>query len=179
PHWRAGGGVIKRGTWMVGQSLVARALTLVAVVAFALLGTTTADAVVIGGCKVQATATKTGGQDLTSIAVWHVVTADVVSGTGTAPTEQSGVQIGAYVLGITFPIASSTDKGTSGSGGPYVVADYSKYARIIAVSGASSGCSGSITIVVDDVAALSTAAGIGGAALGALGTIGTLVALLR
>jgi hypothetical protein len=137
-------------------------------------------AVVTGGCKVQATASKSGGTDLTALAEWHLKNEDVVTGTGSAPSEQTTVQIGAVVFGVAVPVVNSTgNKGTSGSGGPYAVADYSKYGRIISVAGSSDSCSGYVTIIVDDVDALSTAAGAGGLAVGVLGTLGVLATAFR
>ncbi|MGH2500387.1 MAG: hypothetical protein ACRDF0_09920, partial [Candidatus Limnocylindria bacterium] len=133
-----------------------------------------AAAVISGGCTATATASVSGGVDLTTAREWRLRNADVVSGMGQAPTEQSMVQIGAYAFGVSLPILATTGSGTGGSAGPYAVADYSRIARTAVVAGASDSCSGSIRIVVEDVAWYQTAAGLGGAAAAIIGLLGIL-----
>ncbi len=139
-----------------------------------LLSAPHADAVVTGGCTAQATASKSGAIDLTTQAEWHVRSEDDVSGSGTAPADQTFVQISAYAFGVGLPVLSATGKGRSGSAGPYALSNYTWIARIISVSGNSDSCSGYVTLIVDDANPLLTAAGGGGAALGVIGLLGVL-----
>ena len=146
----------------------------VAVLALGLIGATPALGVVTGGCTAKATATKSGAIDLTTQAEWHVRTDDVVSGSGTAPTDQTFVTISAYALGVPLPIVSATGKGKDGSAGPYEISIYRWVAKTITVSGSSDTCSGYVTLIIDDVNLFATALGGGGIALGVLGLLGLL-----
>src|SRR5438094_2415945 len=93
----------------------------VAMLALVLIGATPALGVVTGGCTAKATATKSGAIDLSTQAEWHVRTDDVVSGSGTAPTDQTFVTVSAYVLSVPLPVLSTTGKGKDGSAGPYEI----------------------------------------------------------
>lgn len=146
----------------------------VAVVALVLIGAMPALAVVTGGCTAKATGTKSGAIDLVTQAEWHVRSDDVVSGSGTAPTDQTFVTISAYVLGIPVPIVRATEKGKDGTAGPYDISIYRWMARTIAISGASDNCTGSVTLIIDDVNPFATALGGGGVVLGVLGLLGLL-----
>lgn len=139
--------------------------------ALVIASATTAFGVVTGGCTASATASKSGPIDLTTQAVWHVRTDDVVSGSGTAPREQTFVTVSAYALGVALPVLNATGKGTSGSAGPYSVSSYSWAAKTITVSGSSDNCSGYVTLIIDDVSPLATALGGGGVALGVIGLV--------
>ena len=147
---------------------------IVAVLAFVLIGAMPAFGVVTGGCTAKATATKSGAIDLTTQAEWHVRSDDIVSGSGTAPTDQTFVTVSAYVLGVPVPIVSATGKGKDGTAGPYEISIYRWMARTIAVSGSSDSCTGSVTLIIDDVNPFATAFGGGGIALGILGLLGLL-----
>jgi len=147
---------------------------IVAVLALVLIGAMPAFGVVTGGCTAKATGTKSGAIDLTTQAEWHVRSDDIVSGSGTAQTDQTFVTISAYVLGIPVPIVSATGKGKDGTAGPYEISIYRWMARTIAVSGSSDNCTGSVTLIIDDVNPFATAFGGGGIALGILGLLGLL-----
>jgi hypothetical protein len=136
--------------------------------AFLVAGSDPARAVVTGGCTAQATATKSAPIDITTKSEWHVRSDDVVSGSGTATTDQTFTNVFAYAFGVPLPILSATGTGKTGSGGPYEVSKYSWATRIIPISGNSDSCSGSLTVYIDDVSPLTTLAGGGGAALGVL-----------
>jgi len=146
----------------------------VAMLALVLIGATPALGVVTGGCTAKATGTKSGAIDLTTQGEWHVRSDDIVSGSGTAPTDQTFVTISAYVLGIPVPIVRATGKGKDGTAGPYEISIYRWMARTIAVSGSSDNCSGSVTLIIDDVNPFATAFGGGGVVLGVLGLLGLL-----
>ena len=147
---------------------------MVAMLALVLIGATPALGVVTGGCTAKATGTKSGAIDLTTQGEWHVRSDDIVSGSGTAPTDQTFVTISAYVLGIPVPIVRTTGKGKDGTAGPYEISIYRWMARTIAVSGSSDNCSGSVTLIIDDVNPFATAFGGGGIVLGVLGLLGLL-----
>lgn len=137
-----------------------------------------AGATVSGGCTASATASVSGTQDLTSIGTWHLKDADVVNGSGKPPSEQVGVDIGAYVFGIPFTLYSDSSKGKGGKAGPYKVSDYDFIARVIEVQGSSGGgaCTGNLLVIVDDKAPVATVVGGGGLGLAILGLLLILVA---
>lgn len=149
-----------------------------AVLALSLAAASPGAAVVNGGCTAQATASKSGAIDLTTQAEWHVRTDDVISGSGTAPSDQTFVTISAYALGVAVPIVNNTGKGKTGSAGPHNVSSYSWIAKTITGSGSSDSCTGYVTLVIDDVNPLATVAGGGGIAAGVLGLIG-MIAVAR
>jgi hypothetical protein len=133
--WRNLGGLMAAG------SLAASALILSAVPAAATIDK--------GTCTASATASQSGPIDLTSKATWTLVMADTVNGSWAGPT-QTHVTIGATIFGLTIPVLNSTGKDTKGSAGPYNVADYAKYGRVIAVAGTSDDCHGYLTITISD-----------------------------
>lgn len=147
---------------------------MVAVLALLLIGTTPALGLVTGGCTAKATGTRSGAIDLTTQAEWHVSSDDIVSGSGTAATDQTFVTISADVLGVPVPIVRATGKGKEGTAGPYDISIYRWMARTIAVSGSSDSCTGNVTLIIDDVNPFATAFGGGGIALGILGLLGLL-----
>ena len=157
-----------------------RSLSVAAVAcAFVLASSAPAAATIAGGCTAQGTASKSKGVDLASATEWHLRTVDVVSGSGTAPANQSFVNVSVVAFGVPIPVLNRTglnDK--TGSAGPYMVSSYSWIARVIPVSGASDRCTGAITVILDDVNPLTTAAGGGGAAL-ALVAVLLLLAVAR
>jgi hypothetical protein len=139
---------------------------------FVLGSATPALAEVTGGCTAQATATTSPGIDITTKSEWHLKNTDVVSGSGTAPSDQTTVTVSAWAMGVPVPVLNSTgNNGRSGSAGPYAVSSYSWIAKVIPVSGKSDTCSGSLTVYLDDVNPLLTAVGGGGAALGVIGLL--------
>lgn len=139
-----------------------------------------AAAVVRGGCSAQATGSVSGSVDITTANEWRVKSTDIVNGRGNAPVEQRRVTVNVMTMGIALPIINTEgDPKTSGSAGPYAVADYSRFARVIAVSGASDSCSGSLKIVVDDVGVMQTALGIGGAVATLIGVLGMVAMATR
>jgi hypothetical protein len=151
----------------------------VAALAMSLAAASPGAAVVNGGCTAQATASKSGAIDLTTQAEWHVRTDDVISGSGTAPSDQTFVTISAYALGVAVPIVNNTGKGKTGSAGPHNVSSYSWIAKTITGSGSSDSCTGYVTLVIDDVNPLATLAGGGGVAAGVLGLIGMIAVARR
>lgn len=150
------------------------AYAILAAIAVLLAASFPSGAVITGGCTASATASRSGAVDLTTATEWHLRSDDVVNGSGKAPTVQTTAQVSAYAFGIAFPLVSATGRGTGGSAGPFDVATYARLARIIAVAGSSDSCSGSITIIIDDVNPFLTATGGGGAVLGLLGLLGVL-----
>ncbi|HEX9270281.1 MAG TPA: hypothetical protein VF998_10585 [Candidatus Limnocylindria bacterium] len=146
--------------------------------AFAVALAAPAAAIIDGGCTATASATKSGSVDLTTASEWHLKTDDVVSGSGTAPSDQTFVQISAYALGVPIPILNGTGKGKSGSAGPYAVSSYSWMAKTIVVSGASDSCNGSITIIIDDTTPVATASGGGGAIVALIGLAGMVLSAM-
>ena len=134
---------------------------------------------VSGGCTATGTASKSGTVDLTSATVWHVTAADVLTGVATAPTSQRTAQLKVVLFGIGLPLLDRTGTSTTGTAGPYRIADYSPYTRVLAVAGTSTSCDGSVLIIVDDVSPLTTWVGILGLIAALLGLIGLLATLTQ
>src|SRR5258708_38679635 len=59
---------------------------------------------VSGGCTATATAARSGAIDLTTASVWHVKDADVINGSGKAPTAQKAAQLKGRMFGIGLPL---------------------------------------------------------------------------
>jgi hypothetical protein len=127
---------------------------------------------VSSGCTATASASKSGAIDLTTASVWHVKDADVINGSGTAPTAQKSAQLKVLMFGIGLPLLDRQGNSPSGAAGPYLIADYDRYTRVLSVAGTSTTCDGSILVIVDDVAPLATWAGILGLIALLLGLIG-------
>ena len=138
-----------------------------------------AQATVHGGCTATATASKSGQIDLVGASTWHVKDADVLNGQATAPTSQKSAQLKVLLFGIGLPLLDNQGNSLSGVAGPYRIADYDRYTRVLAVAGTSNTCDGNILIVVDDVAPLSTWAGILGAIATVLGIIGLVATMFQ
>jgi hypothetical protein len=111
--------------------------------------------------------------------VWHVTAADVLTrgSDGTHVSEDCAAQ--GVLFGIGLPLLDRTGTSTTGSAGPYRIADYSPYTRVLAVAGTSTSCDGSILIIVDDVSPLTTWAGVLGVIAALLGLIGLLATLTQ
>ena len=162
-NWRT---VIARGSWV---GLIVAIGLLVAAVA--------AQARVSGGCTASATASHSGSVDLTTATVWHVTDADVISGEAKSPSPQRSAQLKVVIFGVGLPLLDRQGNSTTGSAGPYRIADYDHYSRVLSVAGTSGSCDGAILIIVDDVAALATWAGILGLIATLLGLIGLIASL--
>lgn len=137
-----------------------------------------ASATIRGGCTGTGTATS-GGVDLTTAAEWRVRSTDVGGGTGTSPTPVKSASVAAYAAGIPIPIASGTDEEgeTTGSVSGVSVSTFASLgARFTVAGSADNGCSGEITIIIDDVNPLFTALGGGGLIAVILGLLALLLA---
>jgi hypothetical protein len=134
---------------------------------------------VSGGCTATATASGSGAIDLTTATVWHVKDADVINGLGKAPTAQKSAQLKVLMFGIGLPLLDRQGNSPSGAAGPYLIADYDRYTRVLSVAGTSTTCDGSILVIVDDVAPLATWAGILGLIALLLGLIGLVATSLQ
>jgi hypothetical protein len=132
---------------------------------------------VSGGCTASATASKSGPADLTTATVWHVTSADVLNGQASSSTPQRFAQLKVVFFGIGLPLLDRKGNATSGPAGPYRIADYDRYTRVLAVAGTSTTCEGAVLIVVDDVAPLATWAGVLGLIAGLLGLIGLVASM--
>jgi hypothetical protein len=132
---------------------------------------------VSGGCTATATASHSGSVDLTTATVWHVTDADVISGEAKSPNPQRSAQLKVVIFGVGLPLLDRQGNSTTGSAGPYRIADYDHYSRVLSVAGTSNSCDGAILIIVDDVAPLATWAGILGLIATVLGLIGLLASL--
>ena len=113
-----------------------------------------AAAVVTGGCTAEGHSTSSS-VDITTATEWHLKSTDTAGGSGTSPVKMRAAQVYAYALGIEIPIASGTgDGGTSGAVDGVSVAPFAILGHRFTVAGSASGdgaCSGSITIILDDV----------------------------
>ena len=141
-----------------------------------------ATATVTGGCTVTGTSTSRGPVDLTAEAEWHLVSTDKAGGSGTAPTTQNSASVGAYVLGLSIPIASgSGSPGTTGAVDNVSLSIFALLGARFLVAGSSSGdsgtCAGHVLIVLDDVNPLFTLLGGGGVALAVICTLIVLLAM--
>lgn len=134
-------------------------------------------ALVNGGCKATATASKSGTVDLTTTKIWHVTDADELNGQGTSPTPQKFVQLKVVMFGLGLPLLDRSGSSFSGTAGPYKISDYDRYTRVLSVAGTSTTCDGSILIIVDDVAPLATLAGVLGMIATLLGIAGLVASL--
>jgi hypothetical protein len=134
---------------------------------------------VSGGCTATGTASKSGTVDLTTASVWHVTVADVLTAVATAPGSQRTAHLKVDLFGIGLPLLDSTGTSSTGHAGPYRIADYSPYTRVLAVAGTSTSCDGSVLIIVDDVSPLTTWAGVLGLIAALLGLIGMLATLTQ
>lgn len=138
-----------------------------------------ARATVHGGCTATATASKSGTIDLAVASTWHVKDADVLNGQAGAPTPQKSAQLKVLLFGIGLPLLDAQGNSVSGAAGPYRIADYDRYTRVLAVAGTSNTCDGNVLIIVDDVAPLSTWAGILGVIAAILGIIGLVATMFQ
>jgi hypothetical protein len=132
---------------------------------------------VSGGCIASATATRSGSIDLTTATVWHVTDTDVISGEARSPSLQRSAQLKVVIFGVGLPLLDRQGNSTTGAAGPYRIADYDHYSRVLSVAGTSTNCDGGILIIVDDVAPLATWAGILGLIATLLGLIGLTASL--
>src|SRR5215467_10897982 len=137
------------------------------------------EANVHGGCVATATASNSGSIDLSTASIWHVKDADVLSGRATASTAQTSAQLKVLLFGIGLPLLDKQGKSFSGAAGPYRIADYDRYTRVLSVAGTSNTCDGNVLIIVDDVAPLATWAGILGLIAAVLGIIGLLATMVQ
>lgn len=144
-----------------------------------LLMLSTAAKATVHGCGATATASKSGSIDLALASTWHVKDVDVLNGQATAPTAQSSAQLKVLLFGVGLPLLDKQGNSVSGAAGPYRIADYDRYTRVLSVAGTSNTCDGRILIVVDDVGPLSTWAGILGLIAAVLGIIGLMATMFQ
>ena len=137
-----------------------------------------ARATISGDCTASAS-TASSSVDITTEAVWHVRSGEVMVGEGNsnAPQTHVTVKIASFGVGVATVIDSSGGGNDHGSGGPYKVDDYSRFARVFAIHGSSNDCTGDLIVVVDDVGVLSTVAGAVSAGLTGVGLLGLILAL--
>ena len=160
------------------RTVVARAFCAWLIVLISLLVAPVAgQAHVSGGCTATATASKSGSVDLTTATVWHVTDADVISGEAKSPGSQKSAQLKVVIFGVGLPLLDRQGNSTTGAAGPYRIADYDHYSRVLSVAGTSTSCDGAILIIVDDIAPLTTWAGILGLIATVLGLIGLIASL--
>ena len=116
---------------------------------------------------------------ITNTDTWHVKSDSNLTGEGHAGSDQTEghASAGAFGVGV-IPIASGTGHGQSGHGS-LDVSQYKGIARVFYGVGGSDSCSGSLTVIVDDVSPLSTVIGIGSLALFIIGLIGVLAVAIR
>ena len=166
--------------WPLAWRRVVRLSSVALVVPIGVLAApVSAQATLSGGCTATATASKSGAIDLAAASSWHVKDADVLNGQATAPTPQKSAQLKVLLFGIGLPLLDKQGNSVSGAAGPYRIADYDHYTRVLAVAGTSNTCDGNILIIVDDVAPLSTWAGILGVIAAVLGIIGLVATMFQ
>ena len=127
-------------------------------------------------CSGTGNSTSGGDIDLTTATEWHMLKDDIAGGTGQSTVPMKTGSVSAYGLGLALPIASGTGDGkTDGSVTGVSVATYAILGHRFLVAGSASGdggsCSGSITIILDDVDPLFTVFGGGGVLLAVIGLL--------
>src|SRR5260370_36822252 len=83
------------------------------------------------------------------------------------------------MCGMGLPPLDRQGNSPSGDAGPFLIADYDRYTRVLSVAGTSTTCDGSILVIGDDVAPLATWAGILGLIALLLGLIGLVATSLQ
>ena len=136
-----------------------------------------AAATVRGGCTATGTSTSGGVIDLTTNAVWHVLSTDSITLAGTAPTPQTEATVRATAFGFAIPLGGGTaDPSTSAESDTFEIAALAVLGRVFLISGEASGpsggCDGEVQLVIDDVNPLGTALGGGGLAGVLIGVVG-------
>lgn len=160
------------------RTVLKRALGVGLIVPMSLLvAPAAAQARVSGGCTATATASKSGSVDLTTATVWHVTDADVISGEARSPSRQQSAQLKVVIFSVGLPLLDRQGNATAGAAGPYRIADYDHYSRVLSVAGTSTSCDGAVLVIVDDVAPLFTWAGILGLIATVIGLIGLIASL--
>jgi hypothetical protein len=158
------------------RALIALAVPLAAASAGVVASAAPASAYVSPPCHANAT-DSTGKAVPSSITidgtdVWNVSKDSMLSGEGTATTDQISGFAYASVFGYgIIPIAGGNGHGTSGSGS-LDVSKIAGYVRVIGVEGVSTSCSGYLTVVVQDDSVLATLAGILSVAVAVVGFLG-------
>ncbi|MGI8607750.1 MAG: hypothetical protein ACR2MY_00775 [Candidatus Dormibacteria bacterium] len=138
----------------------------VAAIAMTLFGAAASPALAdISGDGCKASAKDTAGKanpasiDIAQISTWHVSKDSKLEGEGSAPSDQTFGKASAAAFGFgVIQIAGGTGSGKTGTGA-LDVSQYSQYVRVFAGVGSSDSCSGSLTVVVDDVSAIDTLVG--------------------
>src|SRR5258708_18251350 len=90
---------------------------------------------VSGGCTATATASRSGAIDLTTATVWHVKDADVINGSGKAPTAQKAAQLKVLMFGIGLPLLDPQGNSPRGDPAPAPIAGYARDTRAPARAG--------------------------------------------
>jgi len=127
-------------------------------------------------CSGTGTSTSGGEIDLTTATEWHLKSTDTAGGSGQSTVEMQSATVSASALGLAVPIAGGSGDGdTQGSVSGVSVAAFAYLGARFVVSGSASGeggsCSGSITIILDDVNPLLTLFGGGGIVLALIGLL--------
>ncbi len=160
----------------MNASLLRRIAAGVAAGTLVLLMASPALATIDPPCSGTGTSTSGGDIDLTTATEWHLKSTDSAGGHGQSTTEMKTGSVSAYALGMGIPIASGEGDGdTAGSVDAVAVAPFAILGQRFLVAGSASGdggsCSGSITIILDDVNPLLTVLGGGGILLGLIGLL--------
>ncbi|MEW5992440.1 MAG: hypothetical protein AB1736_14010 [Chloroflexota bacterium] len=127
-------------------------------------------------CSGTGTSTSGGEIDLTTATEWHLKSTDTAGGSGQSTVEMQSAMVSASALGLSVPIAGGSGDGdTQGSVSGVSVAAFAYLGARFVVSGSASGeggsCSGSITIILDDVNPALTLFGGGGLLLAVIGLV--------
>jgi hypothetical protein len=134
-------------------------------------------ATVTGGCEVTGESPR-GSIDLTTATEWHLRSTDLVGGRGSAPEPQKAVTVVAYSLGLPLPVVSAVSEDeegeTEGSTSGIAVSTYAALGHRFFVAGASTSCSGSVLIILDDVNPFLTLLGGGGLVAAVVGLLAML-----
>ena len=159
---------------------IRRGAAVMAVAALLLALPAAVSATITGGCTGEGHATS-GSVNLTSASEWHIQSADVGGGSGTAPAPIKAASVGAYAAGIQIPIASGTseDGETAGSVEGVSASLFATLGKRFVIAGSGTGdvsCSGQITMIIDDVNPLLTVLGGGGLLLALIGLLAIIMA---
>ncbi len=132
-----------------------------------------ASADINGGCHAQAVGSRSGSVDLTNASALHLDQDEVLAIHGSAPQDQTSVQVTVYLFGFGIPLpqVGGFKEQYDGQNG-IKVSDYSRYARVLVMSATTNTCTGTLLVAVDNQSPVRNAAGATGAILGLLGLLG-------
>jgi hypothetical protein len=109
---------------------------------------------------------------------WLVGRGSTLTVAGTAVPQQTRLDVEALLYGIPVHLFSDRGKSTTGFSTGWAASDVATYTRVLGVRARTDGCSGSVTLVVDE-SPLQALAGVVGLALTVIGGVGVALVAFR